>query len=127
LATARLTSASFRLVSRRPSVNTAKLTLGAPVTTTAGTPLACSTAKADDELVAVSFAGSAAAAVSFSPSAPETGGGAGGAGSELPPSLPPPHATSAAAARTIAPHFIVERVIRCSINSWDSIRRSSWQ
>jgi len=124
---AKLTSASFRPVTRRPSENTAKLTLGAPATITAGTPLPCSTAKADDELVAVSFAGTKAAAVSFSPSAPDTGGGAGGAGRLLPPSLPPPHATRAAAARTIAPHFIVERVIRCSITSWDSVRRSSWR
>ncbi len=124
---AKLTSASFTSFLMTPSENTAKLTFGGPVTTTAGTPLSCSTLKADDELVAVSFAGTAAAAVSFAPSAPETGGGAGGAGRELPPSLPPPQPTSAAAARTTAPHIFVARVICCSINSWDSARRSAWR
>ena len=72
--------------------------------------------------------GTAAAAVSFSPSAPDTGGGGGGGCTAgLPPSLPPPQPTSMAAARIIAPQTIVERVICCSITSWDSARRPSWR
>src|SRR5512138_2131001 len=89
-AIARLTLLSVSPCFTAPSEKTAKLTTGAPATVTAGTPLACSTVNADDELVEVSLAGMAAAALSAAPIWPLGGGGGGAAPPTDPPSLPPP-------------------------------------
>ena len=71
---AKLMSVSFRPCLTAPSEKTVKWTTGAPVTVTAGTPLACNTENADDELVDVSFAG-LAAAVAMAPLTDPDGGG----------------------------------------------------
>jgi hypothetical protein len=76
LAIAKLTLLSLRSRLARPSENTAKFTTGAPLTITAGTPAVCRTLNAEFELVAVSLAGSAAAAAIACPTGVVAGGGA---------------------------------------------------
>ena len=83
-----------------PSENTAKLTLGGLFTVTAGTPASCTTVKEADELIAVSFAGTAAAAASAA-ATDVPGGGA-------PDESPPPQPAMASATRVAVPHRINE-------------------
>ena len=87
LAIVTLTFDSTRLDFTAPSVNTAKLTLGAPLTVTAGTPAACSTENGADELVDESLADWAAAAAS---ACWTFWVGVGGGSVTVPPPPPPP-------------------------------------
>ena len=99
-----------RPVVTAPSEKTVKLTLGGLFTVTAATPAAWTTVNDADELVEVSFAGTAAAAAIASLTV--AAGPGAGAGAAEPPPPPPPQPASAPRIRAAPPQAFHEFFIR---------------
>ncbi len=117
---AKLMSASVRPVFTAPSENTVKLTLGGLASVTAGCPAPCSTVNGAKGLIALSLAGTTAAA-EIAAATSVFGGGVD------PPLLSLPQPDTVTSTRVSIAHQVVELFIGYSIASRDSNSQRAWE